>query len=108
MGAGVLLTKFNQLDLLLLTAFLTFTSGVGMILTMPEVGYSNLFIACYCLTEIFDYVNNLVGGVMVYKYLELESRGTVLSLASVAISAMKAILTYMNGQLNNAYKVYQP
>jgi hypothetical protein len=40
MGSGFLLTKFNQLDLLLLTTALTFLSGVAMIITMPEVGRS--------------------------------------------------------------------
>ena len=97
MGSGLLLKKFNQLDLLLVTTGLTFFSGVGMILTVDKIGLNYYFSACYCISEIFDYVNNLIGGVMVYKYLELESRGVVLSLASVSISAFGALMTYING-----------
>ena len=85
MASGLLLKKFNQLDLLLLTTGLTFFSGVGMILTVDKIGLNDIFSVCYCISEIFDYVNNLIGGVMVFRYLELESRGTVLSLSSCCI-----------------------
>lgn len=72
-------------------------AGIGMTLTVQNTGVTDGYSICYVISENFDYVNNLVGGVMIYSYLELESRGIVLSLAAVFITLMKAILTFMNG-----------
>ena len=74
-----------------------------MIFTVENIGLSSWFSFWYCFSEIIDYVNNLVGNVMVFKYLEMESRGIVLSLAGAFMSILSAILTYMNGQLNQLY-----
>lgn len=95
--AGLLMKRVNHFNLLLVTTFLTLLSGIGMILTVQNVGFSSLWEVCYIASEIFDYVNNLTGFVILFSYLELESRAIVLSVSAVFIALWGALMTFMNG-----------
>ena len=66
--------------MLVITQGITLVFGIEMILTVLYIGNSYLFDTFYCAASIVDFTKDLVAGIIIFKYLELESKGMVLSL----------------------------
>ena len=70
--------RFNKLNMLIVSNTLTFIGGIGMVLTIQDVGISNWFSFWFYFSSIIDIVNDFVSSVMILSYLKIESRGMVL------------------------------
>ena len=83
--------------MLIFTCFINIIFGIGMILSIQNVGKSIFFDVCYVSAGLVDGVNLIVAGVIIYRNLELESRGTVISLVITLSKLTYGLLDILNG-----------